>query len=239
MASNVKNKVINHVKSSDFFSIQLDESTDVTNYAQLMVYVRYIHENKTIKEDYLFCEPLLTRTTADEIFNKLDEFFAENGLDWMNCVGFCSDGARAMTGRFGGVATKVKSVAKNCTFMYCSIHRQVLAVKLMPEQFKNVLQDAIKVVNFIKSRALNSRLFSNLCSEMGSNHIQLLLHTEVRWLSRGKMLNILFQLRSEVQLFRMGTDFELRNRLTYEHWLISLAYLSDIFNRINDLNLSL
>ncbi|XP_072377265.1 zinc finger BED domain-containing protein 5-like [Diabrotica undecimpunctata] len=51
MASNVKNKVINHVKSSDFFSIQLDESTDVTNYAQLMVYVRYIHENKAIKKD--------------------------------------------------------------------------------------------------------------------------------------------------------------------------------------------
>ncbi|XP_072378039.1 zinc finger BED domain-containing protein 5-like [Diabrotica undecimpunctata] len=211
MASNVKNKVINHVKSSDFFSIQLDESTDVTNYAQLMVYVRYIRENKTIKEDYLFCEPLSTRTTADEIFNKLDEFFAENGLDWMNCVGFCSGGARAMTGRFGGVATKVKSVAKNCTFMHCSIHRQALAVKRMPEQFKNVLQDAIKVVNFIKSRALNSRLFSNLCSEMGSDHIQLLLHTEVKWLSRGKMLKRLFQLRSEVQLFLMGTDFELRN----------------------------
>ncbi|XP_072391924.1 zinc finger BED domain-containing protein 5-like [Diabrotica undecimpunctata] len=239
MASNVKNKVINHVKSSDFFSIQLDESTDVTNYAQLMVYVRYIHENKTIKKDYLFCEPLSTRTTADEIFNKLDEFFTENGLDWMNCVGFCSDGARAMIGRFGGVDTKVKSVAKNCTFMHCSIYRQALAVKRMPEQFKNVLQDAIKVVNFIKSRALNSRLFSNLCCEMGSNHIQLLLHTEIRWISRGKMLNRLSQLRSEVQLFLMGTDFELRNRLTDEHWLISLAYLSDIFNRINDLNLSL
>ncbi|XP_072389339.1 zinc finger BED domain-containing protein 5-like [Diabrotica undecimpunctata] len=144
-----------------------------------------------------------------------------------------------MTGRFGGVATKVKYVAKHCTFMHCSIHRQALAVKRMPEQFKNVLQDAIKVVNFIKSRALNSRLFSNLCSEMGSNHIQLLLHTEVRWLSRGKMLNRLFQLRSEVQLFLMETDFELRNRLTDKHWLISLAYLSDIFNRINDLNLSL
>ncbi|XP_031330321.1 zinc finger BED domain-containing protein 5-like [Photinus pyralis] len=238
MALNVKNQLIDRVKRSEFFAIQLDESTDVTNYAQLMVYVRYIHAN-TIKEDYLFCEALPTRTTADEIFKKLSEFFAENGLDWMNCVGFCSDGARAMTGKFGGVATKVKSVADSCTFMHCNIHRQALAVKCMPEQFKHVLQETIKVVNFIKSRALNSRLFSKLCSEMGSDHIQLLLHTEVRWLSRGKMLSRLFELRSEVQLFLMETDFELRDRLTDELWITTLAYLSDIFNRINDLNLSL
>jgi hypothetical protein len=32
----------------------------------------------------------------------------------------------------------------------------------MPEPFKLVLQEAIKVVNFIKSRALQSRLFTKL-----------------------------------------------------------------------------
>jgi len=71
----------------------------------------------------------------------------------------------------------------------------------MPEPFKLVFQEAIKVVNFIKSRALQSRLFTKLCSEMGSDHIQLLLHTEVRWLSRGRMLSRLFELHYEVQLF--------------------------------------
>lgn len=106
----------------------------------------------------------------------------------------------------------------------------------MPENFKTVLNE---VVNFIKSRALNSRLFSKLCSEMGSDYIQLLLHTEVRWLSRGKMLSRLFELHSEVHLFLMESNFELRDRFTNELWLTTLAYLSDIFNRLNDLNLSL
>jgi hypothetical protein len=46
---------------------------------------------------------------------------------------------------------------------------------------KTVLTEAVKVVNFIKSRATNSRLFSILCNEMGSEHDRL-LHTEVRWL---------------------------------------------------------
>jgi hypothetical protein len=50
---------------------------------------------------------------------------------------------------------------------------------------KTVLAEAVKVVNFIKSRATNSRLFLILCNEMGSEHDKLLLHTEVRWLLRG------------------------------------------------------
>jgi len=52
----------------------------------------------------------------------------------------------------------------------------------MSEQL--VLQEAIKVIKFIKTRVLRSGLFSKLCSQMGSEHIQLLLNTEVRWLSR-------------------------------------------------------
>lgn len=162
-----------------------------------MVYMRYICQT-TIKEDFLFCETLLSRTTADEIFKKLDNFIEENELHWQRCVDFCFDGARAMTEKYKGVVTKVKSVAPNCTFIHCSIHWEALAAKRMPENFKTVLNE---VVNFIKSRALNSRLFSKLCSEMGSDYIQLLLHTEVRWLSRGKMLSRLFELHSEVHLF--------------------------------------
>ncbi|XP_060845984.1 zinc finger BED domain-containing protein 5-like [Rhopalosiphum padi] len=144
-----------------------------------------------------------------------------------------------MTGKHGGVATKIKLVTENCTFIHCSIHREALVVKRMPEPFKLVLQEIIKVVKFIKSRALQSRLFTKLCSEMGSDHIQLLLHTEVRWLSRGRMLCRLFELHSEVQLFLGETNFELKDKLTDNLWITTLAYLSDIFNRLNVLNLSL
>lgn len=69
----------------------------------------------------------------------------------------------------------------------------------MPEQFKVVLQGTIMVVNFIKSPVLQSRLFTKLCSVMGSDHIQLLL--------REIMLSRLFELHSEVQLFLREAHF--------------------------------
>ncbi|MBN3315793.1 ZBED5 protein, partial [Atractosteus spatula] len=67
------------------------------NLANSLVYVRYEFE------DFLFCKPLPTGTTGEHIFQHLNEFIKENGIDWIKCVGVCTDGARAMTSRHSGV----------------------------------------------------------------------------------------------------------------------------------------
>ena len=159
----------------------------------------------------------------------------ENCLDWKKCVGVCTDGARAMTGRHNGVAARISEVATEMRWTHCSIHREALAVKKMPEDLKSVLDSAVKTVNFIKARPMNSRLFGVLCDEIGSEHVQLLLHTEVRWLSRGKVLTRLFELHWEVQMFLQDKQFPLLHLFENSEWLSQLAYLSDIFSRLNDL----
>lgn len=101
-----------------------------------------------------------------------------------------------------------------------------------------MLDEAIKTVNFIKSRPLQSRLFGLLRAEMGSEHRQL-SHTEVRRLSPGKVLTRLYELRDEVRVFFVDVRFELADRFSDFEWLSSLAYLADIFGYLNGLNLSL
>lgn len=155
------------------------------------------------------------------------------------CVGFCSDGARALTGRQSDVVAKVKDVAPDVTWTHCFIHREALATKGMPPKFKTVLEDSVKIINFIKARPLNSRLFSLLCDDMGSEHKQLLLHSEVRWLSRGKVLTRIFELRQEVLLFVKEINEDYTSFLVDDMWLSTLAYLSDVFSKLNELNLSL
>jgi hypothetical protein len=70
------------------------------------------------------------------------------------------------------------------------VHPQAPVVKTMQENLKkkNVLDEAVKIVNHIKSKPLNARLFKILCEEMGNEHTTLLLHTDMRWPSRGKAL---------------------------------------------------
>ena len=85
------------------------------------------------------------------------------------------------------------------------------------------------MVNFVKSKPLQSRLFEKFCEEMGSNHKTLLLHTEIRWLSRGKVLTKLAELREEVSMFLEGKcDFA--KYLRDEEFVLRLTYLADIFS---------
>lgn len=57
IAADITSQIINKVKLSPYFAISCDESTDIVNCAQLIVYVRYIGE--TIIEDKRFYTPNL------------------------------------------------------------------------------------------------------------------------------------------------------------------------------------
>jgi len=110
---------------------------------------------------------------------------------------------------------------------------------LIAPELNDVLRDAVKVINFIKSNALNSRLFSNLCKDTISNYTTFLLHAEVRWLSRGQSLKRLLLLKDEIEIFLNERKCEFAAFFQDDLWLSKLCYLADIFAKLNNLNLSL
>ncbi|GFX79545.1 zinc finger BED domain-containing protein 5 [Trichonephila clavipes] len=237
LASYVKQELVTRLQKARFV-LQIDESTDVAGLAILLVIVRYPYEN-SFEEDMVMCSPLPTNTTGEEIFNKINIFFEENNLSWNDCIDVFTNGAQAMTGNTAGLVSRIKIKAPNCSSSHCILHRQALAMKQMPSNLKLVMDEAVKIINFIKSRPLQSRLFSLLCEDYGSKHKTLLLHTEVRWLSRGKTLTRLFELRAELQIFLSDTSFNLKNRLYDKPRLFRLSFMADILQKLNELNLSL
>jgi hypothetical protein len=81
-------------------------------------------------------------------------------------------------------------------------------------------------------------LFKILTDELDVEYGNLMLHSEVRWLSKGKVLQRFVELLPEIKLF-----LESRNE-TYEElndhgWLSDLSFLTDITTKMNKLNLEL
>lgn len=99
----------------------------------------------------------------------------------------------------------------------------------MSPDLNKVSIEALKIINFIKCNALNSRLFLILCKKMGSEHSHLLVHTEVRWLSCGRVLNRFDELTKEIELFLIQNKSNYISVVQNTGWIAKCIYLSDIF----------
>ena len=105
----------------------------------------------------------LKRPLRLDVFRLVDAYFHKNDMKWEKLVGVCTDGAPAMLGCRSGFITRVKQKNPDAVGTHCVIHRETLASKILPAAMKNKLAIVIRIVNFIKSSAVNSRLFSQLC----------------------------------------------------------------------------
>ena len=240
MSDDIKSQLReNFVDSSTtkLWAIQLDESTDISGKAQLLSFIRCIRNGRIINE-YFFCRELISTSTGEDVFLIVNDSVKEFGLKWKDCVSVCTDGAPSMQGRNKGFVAHVLRQNKDVRIVHCMIHREVLVSKALPSGLSSTLNEVVKVVNYIKANPLRSRIFSALCEAMDSDYCGLLYHTEVRWLSKGKVLNRFVHMKTEVISFieseNVTFDF-----LKDGAWWLKVSFLSDLFDKFNAVNLSL
>ena len=227
-------------RSESGFAIQLDESTDVTNCAQLLIFVRYVGK-EGVKEEFLMNAALEAKTKGDDIFQIMNSFFKQHGLKWENLRGCTTDKAPAVLGRKSGFRARVMEVAPHEKFLHCMIYRFALSCKVLPAEFFDVLSLVIKMVNNVKGSALNSQLFKIFCEDLGADHSVLLFHSNVRWLSRENVTKRVYELRKDLLGFLQQSN-KCETLVTFlrdDFFILILAYLVDIFDAQNMLNKNL
>ena len=65
------------------------------------------------------------------------------------------------------------------------------------------------------------------------------MRAEIRWLSRGYSIQRLLQLKDELVMFLTEQKSAFAELFLNDDWVLKLCYLSDIFRKLNDLNISL
>ncbi|XP_071051122.1 general transcription factor II-I repeat domain-containing protein 2A-like [Onthophagus taurus] len=97
-----------------------------------------------------------------------------------------------------------------------------------------------KIINLTSSQALNRRKFDALLDEVNSVYNGLLMYNNVRWLSRGNVLQRFVDCLEEIRLFLQNQGkVEEYPQLLDVMWLSKLIFFTDIRQHLNKLNMKL
>ena len=103
---------------------------------------------------------LSSTTKGKDVFDTLNNFFKHNETDWKKLIGCTTDEASSMLGRKSGFTTYAKTVSSNANIVHCFTNTFVLCAKVLFEKMLLCLKQVIKQVNFVKTSAVNTRLFN-------------------------------------------------------------------------------
>lgn len=242
MGNYISKSLCDRFVDCEYYSICLDESTDQTDISQLIIFIRCISKDFTITEEMLDLIPLHGTTKGSDIFEAVNKTIVEYG-GFRKCSCIVTDGAKAMTGTVTGFAGLLKQNGIDCPLFHCIIHQEALCGKSLRQM--NAMKVAVRITNLIRggNRALTHRKFREFLSEIDATYGDLLLHSEIRWLSAGQCLQRFFALRKEIPLFlknEIPSDTsELQNKMQDPQFLADLAFLTDVTQHLNELNLKL
>ena len=99
MSQSVLQSVVDEVKRTKWYSIMADETRDISNREQLVIY-----------------------TTAETIFNALKDCLIRLNLPMQNCRGQADDGASNFQDHISGVAKKFMAEVPSAISVHCRAH---------------------------------------------------------------------------------------------------------------------
>ena len=227
--------------------------SDPIKRSRLYIFFHGVNADFAITEELVEMRSMMSTTTGADIAAETIKGLENIGLGgaWGILSGVTTDGAPAMFGTRVGAVTKLTEHAKEqfgvgmggfssyetheIMRYHCIIHQEVLCPKAI--EFEDVMSPVIKYVNFIRSHALNHRQFKIVLDEFNAEYSDICLYTEIRWLSRGKVLERVFELRNVIAEFLLskGRDYLLTN----PEFVSDAGYLADITSHLNSHNTQL
>ncbi|UYV73035.1 EPM2AIP1, partial [Cordylochernes scorpioides] len=239
IAENISSQLFDKNGHVEWFSLALDESTDVSDIAQVLIYIRGVDKSYEVHEELLDMYSIHGTTTGTDIFKGVEMAINKKNLRWKNLKCITTDGGKNMSGKDKGVVALVSKAVENDggskpLVLHCIIHQQSLCGKCL--DMSDVLKPVISTVNFIRSFGLNHRQFRQFIAEIGETDLP--YHTAVRWLSCGKVLQRFFELPAVIEIF-LNEKHRPLTELQNNAWLWKLAFYVDLTKHVNELNLRL
>ncbi|XP_063747657.1 zinc finger MYM-type protein 1-like [Eleginops maclovinus] len=195
MLSVVREKIISEVQSSDFLSIQADETTDISTQAQLVLVLRYINDKNLVERFFEFIplQSATAETIADALKERLAAILPGEQKSKLICQAY--DGASVMRGATSGVQKRIRDDYPTAHYIHCYAHQLNL---IMQQATSHV----VKVKNFFSDLGGFSAFFSrspkrtSVLDEVVAHRLP--TASTVRWNFHSRAVNTVFEQREHL-----------------------------------------
>lgn len=237
ISQHVLNCIKSEIKQCMFFSVQVDDTTDIFQRTQCSIIVRYLTDKSELVERFLGFFNVSENRSAEGLFNLLNytllEFDIKNKL-----VGQCYDGASVMAGHINGLQAKVIEIAPNALFTHCLAHRLNLVLQhgcSANTQCRIFFANITGISSFFHNSTARTNVVDSIIGKRMPQFVQ------TRWASRSKILHLLVDKWNEFKtVFEIiinnsnsspesicGSIGHLKNLKSFD-----FAFMAQIFSRI-------
>ena len=141
------------------------------------------------------------RTTGKDICTELINCVNKKlAYSFTHLMVICTDGAPATCRKHTGAVSLIQEVIeKRIITHHCIIHQRALCDKIL--KFDHLMSVVVLIVNYLRAGALKHRTFPAFPEYVDAKYKDLIYHTEVRWMSRGRVLQRFAGLKEEALQF--------------------------------------
>ena len=186
IGNSVRGKIVERCTASKFFSIIVDETSDISNVEQVSVVIRFVlvERGEVLVEEHFLGFWCAHTTTGEALFELLKEVLHSVGLSFSNLQAQCYDGASNMRGQYSGLCTRVQEIEPRALYVHCYAHILNLVLGDACQSITKI-RDTFGVIatiyNFIEASPKQHHIFTTIMKESSDKCITLKRLCETRW----------------------------------------------------------
>lgn len=177
------------ISETSFFSIQVDDTTDISQKSQCSIILRYVTLKGILVERFLGFYDVSSDRTAEALFGLLDSILTKFNYKY-KLVAQCYDGASVMSGHLNGLQAKIKETAPQAVFVHCLAHRLNLVLKQSVTKISKCrifFASIGGMPSFFRHSAKRTYVADSVISK------RIPANVDTRWSSHGKLVKIIYE----------------------------------------------
>lgn len=202
MALSVLRNIIHSIHSSFFLTVMIDETTDISNKEQVVVCFRWVDKALEAHEEFISLQQVES-TVSTALVAVIHDVLARLNVSINKIRGQCYDGASAMCGSQGGVATLIQREEPRAIYIHCYGHALNLAcgdaVKKC-ELMKNALDISYELIKLIKKSPRRDAVFQKIKEQIHEDAMGNRVLCPTRWTVRAQALQSIITNYSTLQM---------------------------------------